>query len=334
MSIRSTATACRAARCEALAQRVVAALPGLRGFAGIDLVWHPQRGPVVIEVNPRLTVAYAGSPRGLAATFAAELLARAWRTGRRRAALSRMRRGIAKARREAPSAQAQRIAPATAAAESPVFGWDVGGAHVKVSVAARSGALARRRASGRARCGRGSRISSARSILCSSAGRPRARRRAPRDHDDGRNGRSLSQDRAEACARSPRTLAQRLGPRTLFYAGAAGWLARSACAGGWRKVASANWLATARWVATRKPECVLVDIGSTTTDIIPVVEGRVAAREFERTPSGSRAANWCIRAWCARRCVASRTASRFGGETTGVDERMVRDERGCLSSDG
>lgn len=44
---------------DALAQRVAQAIPGLRGFVGIDVVWHPQRGPVVIEVNPRLTVAYA-----------------------------------------------------------------------------------------------------------------------------------------------------------------------------------------------------------------------------------------------------------------------------------
>lgn len=42
-----------------LARRVGAAMPGLRGFVGIDVVWHPLRGPVVIEVNPRLTVAYA-----------------------------------------------------------------------------------------------------------------------------------------------------------------------------------------------------------------------------------------------------------------------------------
>ncbi|SDR47660.1 Predicted ATP-dependent carboligase, ATP-grasp superfamily [Paraburkholderia fungorum] len=43
----------------ALALRIALALPGLRGFVGIDVVWHPQRGPVVIEVNPRVTVAYA-----------------------------------------------------------------------------------------------------------------------------------------------------------------------------------------------------------------------------------------------------------------------------------
>jgi predicted ATP-grasp superfamily ATP-dependent carboligase len=53
----------------ALALRVALALPGLRGFVGIDVVWHPQRGPVVIEVNPRVTVAYAG----LAATRGGQL---------------------------------------------------------------------------------------------------------------------------------------------------------------------------------------------------------------------------------------------------------------------
>jgi predicted ATP-grasp superfamily ATP-dependent carboligase len=57
-----------------LAQRVAKALPGLRGFVGIDVVWHPQRGPVVIEVNPRLTVAYAGLSAALGRNLARDLL--------------------------------------------------------------------------------------------------------------------------------------------------------------------------------------------------------------------------------------------------------------------
>lgn len=60
---------------DALAQRVAAAIPGLRGFAGIDVVWHPQRGPVVIEVNPRLTVAYAGLSTTFDGNLARTLLA-------------------------------------------------------------------------------------------------------------------------------------------------------------------------------------------------------------------------------------------------------------------
>ena len=58
-----------------LAKRVAAAIPGLRGFAGIDVVWHASRGPVVIEVNPRLTVAYAGLSAALGGNLAAALLA-------------------------------------------------------------------------------------------------------------------------------------------------------------------------------------------------------------------------------------------------------------------
>ncbi|HEY1997938.1 ATP-grasp domain-containing protein [Paraburkholderia sp.] len=59
----------------ALAQRVARALPGLRGFVGIDVVWHPQRGPVVIEVNPRITMAYAGLVATSAGTLTHALLA-------------------------------------------------------------------------------------------------------------------------------------------------------------------------------------------------------------------------------------------------------------------
>lgn len=72
---------------DALAQRVAMALPGLRGFVGIDVVWHPQRGPVVIEVNPRLTVAYAGLSAARGSNLArALLMAHGVRVGRSMAA--------------------------------------------------------------------------------------------------------------------------------------------------------------------------------------------------------------------------------------------------------
>ena len=43
-------------------------------------------------------------------------------------------------------------------------------------------------------------------------------------------------------------------------------------------VASANWLAAAAVVAAREPDALFVDVGSTTTDLIPVRGGRVRAR--------------------------------------------------------
>ncbi len=42
-------------------------------------------------------------------------------------------------------------------------------------------------------------------------------------------------------------------------------------------VAASNWAATAALVAQVEPDAILIDIGTTTTDIIPVVSGRVAA---------------------------------------------------------
>ncbi|WP_416048554.1 ATP-grasp domain-containing protein [Cupriavidus basilensis] len=58
-----------------VAQCVATGMPGLRGFAGIDLVWHPGRGPVVIEVNPRVTCAYVGLSAELGRNLACEMLA-------------------------------------------------------------------------------------------------------------------------------------------------------------------------------------------------------------------------------------------------------------------
>jgi len=43
-------------------------------------------------------------------------------------------------------------------------------------------------------------------------------------------------------------------------------------------VAAANWMATALMVASAHPDALLIDIGSTTTDIVPIAGGRVAAR--------------------------------------------------------
>jgi probable H4MPT-linked C1 transfer pathway protein len=54
-------------------------------------------------------------------------------------------------------------------------------------------------------------------------------------------------------------------------------------------VAAANWAATAHAIAGHHPDALLVDIGTTTTDIIPIVGGAVAAEGFtdpERLAAG------------------------------------------------
>lgn len=59
-----------------LATRIGAALPGLHGIVGVDYI-ATANGPVVMEVNPRLTTSYAGLRRALAVNplaFVAELI--------------------------------------------------------------------------------------------------------------------------------------------------------------------------------------------------------------------------------------------------------------------
>jgi len=72
---------------QALAGVVQRALPGLSGFVGIDLVWHPAAGPVVIEVNARVSCAYIGLGQRLGRTLAAEILAMREAAARAAAAL-------------------------------------------------------------------------------------------------------------------------------------------------------------------------------------------------------------------------------------------------------
>lgn len=66
-------------------------------------------------------------------------------------------------------------------------------------------------------------------------------------------------------------------PSPRFFAGEAAWPGADQAAARWEQVASANWLATARHVAQAMParEGVLLDIGSTTTDLIAFRRGRV-----------------------------------------------------------
>ena len=54
-------------------------------------------------------------------------------------------------------------------------------------------------------------------------------------------------------------------------------------------IAAANWMAAAALVARSCPDAVLIDVGSTTSDVIPIVAGRVAASgrtDPERLASG------------------------------------------------
>lgn len=66
-------------RWQALAAGIARALPGLWGYAGIDLILGAD-GPVILEINPRLTTSYAGLRQAIGENPAAWVLD-LWQTG-------------------------------------------------------------------------------------------------------------------------------------------------------------------------------------------------------------------------------------------------------------
>jgi len=82
-------------------------------------------------------------------------------------------------------------------------------------------------------------------------------------------------------------------------------------------VAAANWLAAAMLVARTFPDSLFIDVGSTTTDIIPILGGSVAAcgrTDMERLSTGELVYTGALRTPVA----AIVHAVRFGGRTCRV----------------
>jgi probable H4MPT-linked C1 transfer pathway protein len=74
-----------------------------------------------------------------------------------------------------------------------------------------------------------------------------------------------------------------------LYAGRAGFVELGEAASHAADIASANWHASAALVALKLRDALFIDIGSTTTDIVPIVAGKVAAvgySDAERLASG------------------------------------------------
>lgn len=62
-----------------------------------------------------------------------------------------------------------------------------------------------------------------------------------------------------------------------FYAAGAGLLGAGQAISDSKRVASANWCASAEWAALRLADGLLIDVGSTTTDIVPFSSGAVCS---------------------------------------------------------
>lgn len=99
-----------------------------------------------------------------------------------------------------------------------------------------------------------------------------------------------------------------------FYAGDAGFMTEDAAASAGLRLASANWMASAALVAARIPDALLVDIGSTTTDLVPVRGGRI--RAHGRTDAGRLEARELVYSGVVRTPVMALAAEvPFGGRS-------------------
>jgi (4-(4-[2-(gamma-L-glutamylamino)ethyl]phenoxymethyl)furan-2-yl)methanamine synthase len=87
-------------------------------------------------------------------------------------------------------------------------------------------------------------------------------------------------DRAEGVAYLVDMMRRATDGEALFYGGDAGFLDCIRAVEHSAEVASANWHASAALVASIVPEALFIDVGTTTTDLVPLKSGAVAARSF------------------------------------------------------
>jgi probable H4MPT-linked C1 transfer pathway protein len=124
--------------------------------------------------------------------------------------------------------------------------------------------------------------------------------------------------RAEGVESLSRAAADELTPgEVLLYAGRAGFIAPELAARHVEDVASANWHASAALIGRRLGTALFMDMGSTTTDIVPVVAGAVAARGYtdgQRLAAGELVYTGLVRSFL----MATRARAPFAGEWTGL----------------
>ncbi|TPQ51227.1 H4MPT-linked C1 transfer pathway protein, partial [Prosthecomicrobium hirschii] len=169
------------------------------------------------------------------------------------------------------------------------IGWDIGGAHLKAAVA-EDGRIV---AVVQEPCALWQGLDRLDAAFAAVLGRIGAggRIEAHGRHQATMTGElvDLFSSRAEGVAALAARAAEHLGADVTIYAGRAGQIAADNAAAHADDVASANWHATARLTAAALGDGLLIDMGSTTTDIIPVRAGAAAARGYsdaERLATG------------------------------------------------
>jgi (4-(4-[2-(gamma-L-glutamylamino)ethyl]phenoxymethyl)furan-2-yl)methanamine synthase len=170
-----------------------------------------------------------------------------------------------------------------------VIGWDIGGAHVKACLL-RDGHVAE---VAQWACPLWQGIEHLNRVLDTAYARWPQLGRAGHAVTMTGEMTDLFEHREDGVRRIAATLTDALAPDAPdalhFFAGEAHWCRAAEVGTHWERIASANWLATAAHAAKRFDEGVLIDIGSTTTDLIAFRAGRVLSfgrSDAQRLASG------------------------------------------------
>ena len=166
---------------------------------------------------------------------------------------------------------------------SDVIGWDIGGAHVKAALL-RAGRLV---AVTQRACAPHTGLSSLEAAIRATRAElgPASRHHVTMTAELS----DAFEDRARGVISIAAIMAHELGPQTFYYAGARGLVARADVAQEAIAIASANWRASAEMAALSCRDALFIDIGSTTTDLIPIRDHRIVAQgatDAERLAQG------------------------------------------------
>lgn len=201
---------------------------------------------------------------------------------------------------------------------SVVIGWDIGGVHLKAARAERGRIVKAVQVAAPLRGGLG--------LLAAAFARANAELGGAERHVATMTGELADTfaSRAEGVERIATLAARELDGTTLaIYAGPAGYIAPEAAHHQVGLVASANWHACASFVASRRRNVLFMDMGSTTTDVIAIVDGRVAAcgyTDAERLASGELVYTGLVRGFL----MASAERAPFRGAwTTLINENFA-----------
>ncbi len=158
-------------------------------------------------------------------------------------------------------------------AERSICGWDLGGAHIKLAILDHDGRLRR---AVQIPCELWLGLDRLEAALREAAGEGELQAA----HAVTMTGElvDLFEDRATGVAAIVDTFARTLTTQRVEVFAGAGFVGAPEAAGRWADVASANWLATASLVARLLPDALVIDAGSTTTDIAVVADGKICTQ--------------------------------------------------------